>query len=795
MPAPALQVDLLRKVEYPMRCGFQAIRAKIQTKASGLQPDSRINDPAASGTTGTVSASAESKILRHLALYGGYLLLAVFLTYPLVTNLDNSVPMPSYIHHKPWLHSLWAYFWWLWYVDYSIFHLYQLPFFTNFIFYPVGIQCWAFLIQGFWPSLLFMPFATFFSTIAAGNLLLLFTLANAGYAAFMLARYCIGDARAAYVTGIGFAFCCPQLANAQGHILVLAAVPLMPLFILCMLRLRQRDSLLNICMLSLVCVLLMLAYWYFDLFALIFIILFMVFERIDRRTLIGMVKAGILCSIVGIPIAVFVYSHEHNILASSINSAKDWSVDLIAFFVPSQDHTLWGDSFQDIRKGLGANPTIQSAYLGYPLLLMSILAVFRYEWKTLGLWVAGFVLFSTLALGPILHVGGQTNLHLLGVPVIIPLPFLLLHKLPLFSALRDCSMFLVMSSLCLAVTAGYGVNWILRRSSHPLLVYCCIIVVLLADQLHIPFPIYAVNIPAAYGTLADKTAQGTLVDVPLREDLLCNLFYQSVHKKRLLIGSFSRLDGFYQNYPEQISFIEVLKNPQILVDNPPESLRAYRESAQWALLFFDIDTVVLHKNLMSEAQREAIQRFIGEVLDELTLTHFEQGDLIVYQVWEKGPQPALEDLLIDFEPAGSHFYVARGWSSVEMWNDQESVRWSEGATSDLYLYLDSNKSLTAEFRLFPFSYPGSPVQTLAVYLNDSPLGVFELTDRGQWNICQVDLPREYIHTGVNRFQFKYGFSQRPSSVIPSSRDDRVIGVAFDYIRIFSGALPRPQPAL
>lgn len=736
----------------------------------------------------------KSRVLLHFGLYAGYLLLAALLTFPLVRDLGGSFPMPSYIRHTPWLHSLWAYLWWLWHVDYSVFHLHQLPGFTDSVFYPVGIYCWSFLLQGALPFLLFAPFAFAFSTIAAGNLLLLFSLANSAYAAFLLARHCMGDARAAFAAGIAFAFACPQMANAQGHILVVAAVPLIPWFILCLVRLRDADGFLNLSLLILTSTLLMFAYWYFDLFALIFTLLFIVFGGIGRATLLNLIKAAAVCSIIAVPIAFLIYSQDQIVLSSSVSTAKEWSVDLAAFFVPSQDHTLWGDGFQEIRRGFGANPTIQSAYLGYTLLVMSLLGILGYGWRTLRLWLAGFLLFSALALGPLLHVGGQAVFRILDCSIMVPLPFLLLHKLPLFSALRDCSMFLVVSTLCLALLTGYGVKWILERSPHRAVVYCCIITVMLVDQLAVPFPIYHTEPPPGYARLAAEPVQGTLVDVPLRQDLLWNLYYQSVHKKRLLIGSFSRLDEFYQNYPEHIPFVEVLKNPRSLVDTPPEDLNTYRDSAQWAVVFFDIDTIVLHKNLMSDAQCDATRAFIGNVLEGFTLNQFEEGNLIIYQLMKKCRQPVQEDLFIDFQPAAPRFYLARGWSGSEMWGDSLSVRWSEGATSDLYVYLQPSASLSAEFRVFPFAYPGSPNQALHVYLNDNPLDTLEFADRKQWQTFQLALPGQYLRTGVNHLQFRYGFSARPSSVIPSSRDDRELSVAFDYIRVFRGAPSRAHLA-
>ena len=90
--------------------------------------------------------------------------------------------------------------------------------------------------------------------------------------------------------------------------------------------------------------------------------------------------------------------------------------------------------------------------------------------------------------GPVLHIHAKAIPHIPGTNVPLPMPFLLLHRFPILNSIRDCSMFLVMLSLCLAVLAGYGVSGILRGVRCKALVFSSILAICFLDSLILPFP-------------------------------------------------------------------------------------------------------------------------------------------------------------------------------------------------------------------------------------------------------------------------------------------------------------------
>ena len=724
----------------------------------------------------------KSGILFHLLIYVTYLLLSLLLTYPLMEEIGNRIAMPSYIHDRPWVHTLWMNLWWLWQIKYTILALHQIPLFTDFIFYPIGIHPLPYLIQCASPSLLFFPLASLFSVVAAGNLLLLLSISLSGYAAFLLGDHLLKDRKAAYITGLAFAFSCPQLANAQGHLLLISVIPLIPFFVLSLVRLREQNKNRNIYFLSLVSILLLFSYWYLLVFVSIFSLIYLLLNPFSRNALYRLLKSMTICSVVFVPIVLLVLLRQDMAFSAPLSQARQWSVDLISFFTPSHGHPLFGGWVQPIRDAFLANPTIQSAYLGYPFLAIAMVGVYRGSWRTLAPWIVGFLLFSLLALGPSLHIQGQSVFYIGNTAFSVPLPFALFHKAPVLNALRDCSMFLIMSTLCLAVLVGYGVKNLLTWVGNRHAVYGVLMTLLLFDSLVIPFPTVKVHIPEVYDAIKEQPGEGTLAEVPMRPGIAKYLFYQTIHKKKLLDVAFGRVVDSYDAYGNTGPLLPILKDPRNLLEPGWQETEPVRESIRWAVRFFDIDAIVVHKDLITPEEWKALSRFLRQTMDIAGILDPE-GPAVLFRL-HTGPPPSEEkETLIDFGEAPPHHYLMKGWSSAEKWGDDCDFCWSDKRVSDLYFYLSaSNSPLKAILRLRPFSYHEAPRQTVRIYLNGVFLDTISLA-RDQWQTYPVTIPQKAVKSGANHMRFVYGYAEQPSKTIPKSHDNRTLSVAFDTIRL------------
>ncbi len=109
-----------------------------------------------------------------------YLVLAVILTYPLVLQFSTHVPGDG--RDDP------ALAWNLWWVPYSILHLGASPIYTDYMFYPIGLNL-AYYTLTYLNAFLSIPFQFAFNLVVAANVNLLLSFVLSGYGTFLLVRY------------------------------------------------------------------------------------------------------------------------------------------------------------------------------------------------------------------------------------------------------------------------------------------------------------------------------------------------------------------------------------------------------------------------------------------------------------------------------------------------------------------------------------------------------------------------------------------------------------------------------
>jgi hypothetical protein len=152
------------------------------------------------------------------------------------------------------------------------------------------------------------------------------------------------------------------------------------------------------------------------------------------------------------------------------------------------------------------------AYIGVPVMLLLLLAWQRLRTVSAAVrWAVPVTLItSVLALGPHLHIGGRTTA--------IPLPWILLDKLPLLEDL-DAARLMVLAWVGIAVVVAVAVDHALRHRRRERLQRCVLIAAALATLLPAAIPITAATAPA-YFTSTDAatipTGDAVLI-VPLIE--------------------------------------------------------------------------------------------------------------------------------------------------------------------------------------------------------------------------------------------------------------------------------------
>ena len=452
-------------------------------------------------------------------------------------------------------------------------------------------------------------------------------------------------------------------------------------------------------------------------------------------------------------------------LQSSLVEMKEWSVDLLAFVLPAYDHWLFGGMVRPLRESFGANPTLQTAYLGFTPIVLAALALRKAVGRAVRPWAWSALVFFAFALGPFLHVGG--------LEPGIPLPQRLVYWLPPLSGIRDMSMYVVPLMLALSILAAQGLSVALRcrtRLAGSAIAVTALALVL-AEFAVLPFPLFAAHIPDSYRAIARDPDPVTVLELPISAAIPVYQYYQTMHGKPLLGGYLNRLHPWYDDFAESFPTMRLLKDPPDVLDSAESS-----DGADF-LRFFRVRYVIVHSRIAGDRQSRKLAAFVRHAFP-LQLMAEDDGTLF-YRVEGRTPATTLP-IVLDFSPEHPDPILKMGWAQSEHMA-QLTAAWAEGTTSRLWVELPTPTSMELTLRVQPFSYPGATPQSLSVSVNGAVIGATVLPDA--WSVQRFSIPRGLLLAGVNRIDFAVSHCGVPATVAPGSRDDRCLSVAFDFVRI------------
>lgn len=507
---------------------------------------------------------------HHLLALVGYLLLTLGLTYPLARHFFEAIPGDGF--------DGWQNVWNIWWIKHALLVQGTHPYFTQLVDYPSGVYLYFHTLNIF-NGLTFLPITLNLGQLVAYNVAVVFSFAMGGYGGYLLALHSLLTVRpavssdrpargglgfnghrewrhlAAFAGGVVFSFSPYHMAHLLGH-MQLISLEWLPFYALFVVNLLSHPRPLSaggrryVGLTALFLVLVAACDWYYAFYMVLFSLLcwlWCLWRRRDRLVptlALGAVGLLFLLAVSPVLVPMVREAATADYMVPPAGSAERLSADLSAFFTPSELHPVWGAWAGQWASRFTSTTSERTVFAGYSVLVLAGLALW-FRRGPAAFWGVTALVFAILALGPELHIGGQTQWAGIGP---IPLPYALLQQaVPLLNISRSVSRFDVMVMLSLGVLTALGLNGLLERiwaktpkRLAPRALGLGALGLVCLEFLAVPYPMSAPETRPFHYQMAQEADEYAVMDIPMDWDRPANLLYQTVHRKPMVSGYTSR---------------------------------------------------------------------------------------------------------------------------------------------------------------------------------------------------------------------------------------------------------------
>ncbi len=670
------------------------------------------------------------RALRACLLALAYLTLALVFTYPLASHFGTHHVGEAGGDAK-------TYLWNYWWVEKALFDLGTSPFETEHIFYPVGIGLSLHTLASL-QGVLVAPLEKLVGPIRAPNLLILWTFVASALATYALARRVGASREGAFLAGIAFAFCPYRLARLAGHYDLLGT-EWIPLYVLLLIELSERPR--HHWPLAALTGLVAALCGYTALSYLVFLGLFTLLWLGYRRE-----KALVARFLV---VGLVVITLMSPLLLQARRDLSEWSyppypgadryvADIAAFVVPPPQQTILG------ARAFADNLTETTVFPGFLLLVLAALG-WRHRF-----WALAALVFFVLSLG--------SSLHIAGADTGVPMPFWLISQTPLLENLRAPSRFTIMMMLSLAMMMA--LSWSPKKRWPTALAA----VVLVAEYLAIPTPLFRAETHDVYAELARDPSDVTVVEIPGIEQSPAEIMdHQRTHGKPIFVGMVARVPRekgeYYLGLPLVRPLIDLRKGRITITD---ELLEQERSAAPQVARFLGLGYFVINK---AYAKRGVVS-FVEDVLP--VDTFYEDTGIIVLKTRREELPPDPVHIAAGASSSRQHF--ESGWLRPEREGSYD-FRWAHRTRSTL-LFRRPPSARTLVLSIAPLQ---GTAQTVSMELDGKVLAPRELAPG--WQELRIDLFPE--SAGVERLSLRWSELGRASERDPRRLAARVRVIHFN----------------
>lgn len=782
---------------------------------------------------------------EHLLALAFFSLLTLALSWPLPLRAFAWVPgMPQ------WAFDESTFIWNAWYFKHALIDNLRNPLYSDLIYYPLGIDLILYTYNVF-NALIVQPLHVAVGLVFASNVSIWFSTVLSGYGTFLLVRWLLVregggpyQLLPALLAGLVYAFASNRaIYMALGHY-DMTTTQWIPFYALALLRSldstvslagRRKAALLAGVFFAFTGLAEMISAVFLAIFTIITIIVLGAITsaqctrpskphtpwplqatgsiglwRIAFSSLsITAVVAFLLWSPVLIPILVQFFSDDFSL--KGWGEAIPLSTDLMGWWTPTVLHPLFGgDLVAELRRvqlralegSVRGFRDLNTVFIGWGTAALALLG-----WLVFGrrvrIWAWTALTFGLFALGPFLQINGQYRFDLDGVQTSFPLPYTLLHYIPIVKANRAPNRNSILLMLGVAVLVAYGGYWILKASSswlrrfdtqraglNPQNILCSIVLsaVILFEHLAIPLPLSDHRVPAVYAQIAAHPQPVSILHAPLGWRNSFGTFgaertrlqyFQSVHQKPMLGGNISRAPDFKMDYFRRIPLFQAIREVEFSGTVAAELAAQATLQAGELMYLYNVGYVLL---MPSISQRfpyadhwQATWDFYKRTLPLEAQPFWRGNGIEAYRV----VQPAGSDSFqLALGTAGTFPYRGPGWdmSEVDAPYGTDAI-WATANESCLFMplrHVDSSQHYQFTAQVRPFTWPGGGNEWVRLQVNGIQQATLPLQD--DWQILSWLLAGDDLLNSLNRVCFLWEETAAPRMVLAGERSIGSTGV-------------------
>lgn len=750
--------------------------------------------------------NSNSTLRTHLAVLVLYTLIALLTTYPLILHFgDHLIGSPT------WAFDEMFQTWNNWWFKFALFDRGINPFYTAWLFYPQGTNLilYAYTLLH---VILLQPLYFAFGIVPAQNTLVLFSFVMSAYGMYLFAAYLLRVSfrlwqqqgyraapqnpspwlitLAAFLAGIVWTFSSNRWVYAAlGHYNILA-IEFIPFYMLFFVKTLLHPGWRFPILAGLFAALAMYAELSNGVLLVLLTLAVLVFEwRLLKQSPSALARMGIL----GVSAALFFAPLLLPTLNEIFNSGyklPGWGhsekllVDLYGFFTPISLHPLnrhWEQELDLVRQGISQFSDINTFFVGYITVILAIVGTALY-FRKVRMWAAIALGFAILALGPLLHINGVAEFDLDGLATTVPLPFLILHYIPLLKENRVPNRFSILVLFALATLIAYGTFWLMERLARPpragsnwLALGVCglLAAVLIFEHIPVPITLSDARVPEIYQQIRQEPGDFTVLALPLgwrnsfgtigAEDTRTQ-YYQTVSEKFIITGQLERNPPSLFDYFARLPVIKSIIALETYQNVDDATLQQDRARAQQLVNFFDMRYLVVNAPIPNRPPwsdtRDRVTEYAQQVLP-LGEKMYDRDGTTAYRIQQT---PLSFPYQVQFSDEMALLNQGAGWLPVERIADADAS-WATQQQAILYVPLRESRDYTLTLRALPFIYPNSAPQSFAITLNGKTLP--RVTMNAGWDEYKITLPRDAVKYGLNELALDFGYVARPRDVLPA----------------------------